>query len=140
VNRRIIVAVVLALLLAASAYAQTISFDWDELGAHGTPKQVQAAIDNGADVNAADLRDGFTPLMCAAEWNRMPEVITVLLKAGANINAKDMFGMTALIWAARDNSPKVITILLKAGADAKAKNNEKLIGTDALKQLEEASK
>jgi len=61
--------------------------------------------------------------------------------------------MTALMYAAWENpNPEVVVTLLKAGADVKAKSysgktafdyaqdNEKLKGTDALKQLEEASK
>jgi ankyrin repeat protein len=49
----------------------------------------------------------------------VPEVITVLLKAGADGTAKDSMGKTAFDYA---------------------KNNEKLKGTDAIRQLEEASK
>jgi predicted oxidoreductase len=43
-----VVAVVLAVLLAASAYAQTT--DFFELVSSGTPQTVQAAIDKGANV------------------------------------------------------------------------------------------
>ena len=82
------------------------------------------------------------------------EVITTLIKAGADINARDTeYDKTALLWAAKGQfTPKVITLLLKAGLDAKAKDkmgytaldyakyNERLRGTEALKQLEEASK
>ena len=76
-------------------------------------------------------------------------LINVLLRAGADIEARN----AALIRTAwRNPNPEVITVLLKAGADAKAKNkegqtafdnakyNENLKGTDALRQLEEASK
>jgi len=118
----------------------------------GTPESVQAAINQGADVNAQDPLYGRTPLLWAAWRNQNPEVITILLKAGADVNMKDANGCTPLLWAAWGNqNPEVITVLLKAGADAKAKNNqgktafdnaqanEKLKGTTALKQLEEAS-
>jgi len=84
--------------------------------------------------------------MWAAEENPNPEVFTTLLKAGADIEARDNGGGTALMVAAgRNPNPEVITALLKAGADAKAKNkagqtaldsakyNENLKGTDALK-------
>ncbi len=94
----------------------------------------------------------MTPLMCAAAFNQNPEVITTLLKAGADINAQNESAsrMTALMWAAVNNqNPEVIMRLLKAGADAKAKNSagktafdyaHRLKGTDAYRQLEEASK
>jgi uncharacterized protein len=113
---------------------------------------VQAAISKGADVSATN-DDGWTPLMMAAYSNKNPEVITVLLKAGANLSAGNRYGVTALILAASANqNPEVLVTLLKAGADAKAhdvtgatalyaaQDNEKLKGTAALRQLEEASK
>ena len=186
-KKRIVIAVVLAVLLAALAYAQTT--DFFALVKTGMPQDVQAAIDKGADVNARDTTRDFTPLMYAASFNPNPDVITVLLKAGADIKARSNSGTTALMAAAGDQSPEVITVLLKAGsdinahngagatalmyaagvnqnpevimmllkagADAKAKdsigqtafdyaqdnaNHAQLKDTDALKQLEEASK
>jgi ankyrin repeat protein len=187
VKKRIVVAALLAVLLAASAYAQTT--DFFILVETGTPQDVQAAISKGADVNArVGTREETTPLIAAAAYNKDPEVISILLKAGADIDARDLhYGATALIWAANNNqnpeiiatllkagadieahnkdgetalivagwwnlNPEVITVLLNAGANAKvknsegktafdyAKNNWALEGTDALKQLEEASR
>ncbi|MGA2612124.1 MAG: ankyrin repeat domain-containing protein [Spirochaetia bacterium] len=185
-KKRIVVVVGLAVLLAASAYAQTTDFHFFALVEAGTPQDVQAAISKGLDVNAKD-KEGYTLLMHAANnqnplvittllkagadinardtafggtalvwaagWNQNPEVITVLLAAGADINAMDNYGRTPLMAAARDNrNPEVLTTLLKAGADGKVKNNtgktafdlaqnnRRLKGTDALKQLEEATK
>ena len=126
--------------------------DFFELVGTGTPQSVQAAINQGADVNARDMY-GRTPLMLATEYNQNPEVIITLLDAGADVNARDNYVETPLMWAARFNqNPEVITTLLMAGADAKAENkagktafdnaqaNEKLKGTDAYRKLEEASK
>ena len=95
-KKRIFV-VFLAVLLAASANAQTPKL----IAAvqSGAPQDVQAAIDEGADVNA--LNGGLTPLEWAAYLNKNPEVITTLLKAGANIEARDVrlgIGGTALGW------------------------------------------
>ena len=54
------------------------------------------------------------------------EVITTLIKAGADINTRGTeINRTALIWASKGQiNPKVITLLLKAGIDAKAKDNK----------------
>jgi uncharacterized protein len=119
----------------------------------GTPQQIQAAITNGVDVNAADLQYGITPVMSAANNNTNPEVIALLIRAGANVNAADNEGSTPLMKAAAYNpNPAVITALLKGGADAKAKNklgqtaldyaqyNDSLKGTDAIMKLEQATK
>ena len=61
----------------------------------------------------------MTALMYAAMGNTNPEVIRVLLDAGADGKARDKNGKTAFDYA---------------------QDNEKLKGTDALRKLEEASK
>ena len=121
-NRRIAVAAVFALLLLASAYAQTT--DFFELVRTGTPQEVQVALDNGADLNAHNIGDGTTPLIAAAAYNKNPEVVTTLLKAGAGLEARDsVHGGTALLWAASFNkNPEVTATLLTAGADIRASN------------------
>ena len=121
-NRRIAVAAVFALLLLASAYAQTT--DFFELVRTGTPQEVQTAIDKGADLSARDNGFGLTPLIAAAAYNKNPEVVTTLLRAGADLEARDsVHGGTALLWAATWNqNPDMITTLLKAGADIEARN------------------
>ena len=150
-GKRRMVTVVLAVFMVASAHAQTAVLF--AVAITGTPQDVQAAIDKGADVNAYNSAY-MTPLITAASFNTDPEVITTLLKAGADLEARDSspYGMTALMGAAYTNrNPEVIITLLKAGADARAKDkggrtafdwaqrNFSLKGTDALKQLEEAS-
>jgi len=65
VKKQIVVAVVLSLLLAASAYAQT---DFFALVKTGTPQDVQAAIKSGAKVNAPN-ENGDTALMFAVIYN-----------------------------------------------------------------------
>jgi ankyrin repeat protein len=88
-------------------------------------------------------------LMHAVKWNSTPQVIAVLLKAGANINSQDKNGMTALMYA---SLPEVVLTLLKAGADAKVRNSRGdtafdlvrssslLKDTEAYRQLEEATR
>jgi ankyrin repeat protein len=51
-------------------------------------------------------------------------VIVTLLKAGANINAQQKDGGTALMYAAVSNPPEVIATLLKAGANINAQDND----------------
>jgi ankyrin repeat protein len=71
----------------------------------------------GADLEARDT-NGSTPLMHAALFSDCPEVITTLLKAGAEVKAKDYEGKTAYDYA---------------------QVNEKLKGTDAYRRLQKAS-
>jgi ankyrin repeat protein len=92
-------------------------------------------------------------LMVAAAENGNPDVLTTLIEAGADVNARDIDGWTPLIMAAKNwrNPTGMITALLNAGADAKvkdkagkmainyAKENERLSDTDALRALQNAS-
>ena len=134
---RIVVAIVFALVMAASACAQTT--DFPELAKTGTPQSIQAAIDQGADVNAeisevtawglSDSKvnsDARTPLMWAAAYDPDPYVILTLLRARADINARHKVdGETVLMYAACDNeNPAITTALLQAGADLKARDSD----------------
>jgi len=50
--------------------------------------------------------------------------ITLLLESGANINAKDKNGQTALHYASAANNHETFNFLLKRGADFEAKDND----------------
>ncbi|MGA2548251.1 MAG: ankyrin repeat domain-containing protein [Rectinemataceae bacterium] len=121
-NRNLFAVVVLTFFVAVStAYTQTT--DFFDLVTSGTPKDVQAAIFKGADVNARTLA-GWTPLMFAARYDRNLDVITALLKAGADVNARDSKGETPLMFAAEHNpNPDVVTTLLKAAANVNARSS-----------------
>ena len=57
--------------------------------------------------------DGYTPLHFAAKSNTNPAIISVLLNAGADANARTKNGFTALhIAAAGNKNPVVFKILL----------------------------
>jgi len=81
-------------------------------------RRVYDDSENPHAVSTARTDEGMTPLMDAAMNNHNPEVITTLLKAGADAKAKDSAGKTAFDYA---------------------QNNEKLKGTDAYRKLQEAS-
>ena len=56
-----------------------------------------------------------------AAFNGTPSVVNLLLKAGANPNVTDLFGLTPLRWVYLGKKlPKVIRLFLEAGADAQA--------------------
>jgi NAD-dependent DNA ligase len=49
--------------------------------------------------------------------NRNPEVMRALLVAGADVNAEDKNGSTALYWARLEKNAQAVTTLIEAGAD-----------------------
>lgn len=108
-------------LRSATLEAKKISV-FISLCGDATPREVQAALNAGADVNARD-RDGSTPLQYAAGWNPNSEVIKLLLETGADVNARQDDGSTPLQNAAWKNpNPEIIKLLLNAGADVNARN------------------
>ena len=58
----------------------------------------------------------------AVEDNNAMEV-TRLIQAGANVNARDSIGYTALMWAAHYDAVDAAKALIEAGADMNAKDN-----------------
>jgi ankyrin repeat protein len=79
---------------------------------------VQAAIAAGADVNYS--YEGKSCLSIAAA-NGHNEVVSLLITAGVNKEAKQNGGVTALIIAAATDQGKCVDVLLTAGADKEAK-------------------
>ncbi len=75
---------------------------------------LQHLIAAGADVNK-ELKDGITPLMIASKY--APKVIQFFIDNGADVNAKDRKGRTALTWATLTNQNRaVIQLLVDNGA------------------------
>ena len=90
---------------------------------------VAGCIADGADVNASaeqgrNVRTpGSTPLHLASEAGRDTAVISLLLGAGAGVQARDSRNYSPLHKAAEGGTPSVVRALLQAGAevDARAK-------------------
>jgi ankyrin repeat protein len=69
----------------------------------------------------AQAPDGTTPLHWAAHDNDLAKV-QQLIKAGANVNAKNDYGATPMSEAAVTGNPALIEALIKAGADVESAN------------------
>ena len=92
-------------------------------------KVVKLLIDNGADINAADLF-GSTVLMLAvaSENSQSLDIIKLLVDRGADINAKntknDETPLMATIESKNRNTLDVVKFLINEGADVNAKSFE----------------
>jgi uncharacterized protein len=62
------------------------------------------------------------PIFEAIRW-RNPENVRILIKAGADLNARNGHGWTPLIQAAASNAYEAMYVLLEAGADFQAKES-----------------
>jgi len=96
----------------------------------GDVEGVKQLLNNGADPNTPPNRNdnGMTALMFAA-WKGHSEIVRLLVRAGANVNAVSNTGATALVYAANAGSEESVKILLDNGARTDIKMPD---GTTAL--------
>lgn len=82
---------------------------------------LKALIEAGADIHEAEPKYRSNSLHLAANSSRNPKVIDALLASGANIDARNYLGETALIMSVNTNpETKITTQLIKCGADINA--------------------
>jgi len=102
--------------LAASVDATAAGTDSEKLYAvirAGDGNGIKALLDGGVSPNVRDSKD-ITPLMYASETGTVAEM-RVLLEHGADVNAQNAFGSTALMWSVYD--VQKVRLLLEHGAD-----------------------
>ncbi|XP_061491677.1 fibronectin type 3 and ankyrin repeat domains protein 1 [Rhineura floridana] len=83
---------------------------------------IEWMIQDGCEVDPKDTSLEWTPLIRLCAISGKPAVATLLLDAGANVNAKDKDGKTPLMVAALNNYEELVALLLERGADPDVKN------------------
>ena len=84
----------------------------------GDAERVNSLLTNDKSLVKARDKDGSTPLHCAA-WKGHQQVVALLLKAGADVNAQnenDHWGTTPLHAAAHANQAAIAQLLIDHGA------------------------
>lgn len=99
-------------------------------------KRNRAAVDALLARGAAVNRAGWAPLHYAAAGGDA-DITRILIKRGAELNARAVAGITPLMMAAREGQEEAVAVLLQAGADAKLTNSE---GLNAAQVAEKADK
>jgi len=95
----------------------------------GHDEAAAVLLERGADVNAvADTTSRVSPLHSATAAGSLA-AITLLLEAGATVDAQQEGGWTALMAAALHGRVDLVRVLLAAGADSRLKGQD---GRDAL--------
>ncbi|MBU3181713.1 ankyrin repeat domain-containing protein [Clostridium psychrophilum] len=89
-------------------------------------KVIEILINNGADINSHHSKFLETPLhkLCARIIPHI-DVITMLLKKGAEVNAINISGKTPVFYCSFNYSVQLLNLLLKYGADINIKDKYK---------------
>lgn len=89
-----------------------------EAAYRGHLEVVRELLDRGADVEARD-----TPLLRTTGYSESPAIMELLLKRGANVNARNFKGQTSLHYAVEYGCWRSLPILIAHGADLQARDN-----------------
>lgn len=98
----------------------------------GNLKIVSLLINNGANINIVSGDRGNTPVMDAAAEG-YTEILTKLIRSGAELNLKSKSGQTALILAVGCKAEDAALVLIESGADIDIKDD---LGMHAKKYAE----
>jgi ankyrin repeat protein len=88
-----------------------------DLAREGQVACIEALVKGGALINATISEQGTTPLMMAAARSNTA-LVKRMLSLGANVHAKDRFGITALFQASLSGHTENIQSLVDAGANS----------------------
>jgi len=105
------------LLSLASALAQDTSDRYYQAIRNNDLASLRSLV-KASEVNAKDPRES-TPLMYAAAYGSI-DAMRMLLDAGADVNAKNAFDATALMWCANDLAK--VRLLVEKGANVNARS------------------
>ena len=87
---------------------------------------VRLLIKTGADLNAWDRTDGWTPLHMAV-YHGYTDIAEILVNAGANVDGKDQYNNAPLHYGALLGRKDTVRLLIDKGADVNIKGSDGII-------------
>lgn len=103
------------LAFAGTASALSLNEEFIQVCTNGDESAAVRLLDEGANIEARDGCDHQTALVFAADRGHLP-IVRLLVSRGADINAQDDKGWTALSEASYMGHPKVVGFLLESKA------------------------
>ncbi len=86
----------------------------------GNVQAARSALRNGADANAKEHEPPYRTLLIIVADEGKENLAKLLVEYGADVNAKDVHGDTALMWAANAGHLNVFKFLVEHGANVNA--------------------
>ncbi|XP_040217366.1 fibronectin type 3 and ankyrin repeat domains protein 1 isoform X1 [Rana temporaria] len=83
---------------------------------------IQWMINDGCEVDSRDRHLKWTPLMRVSAVTGNTDIARSLIRAGAEVNAKDRDGKSPLMVAALNNHEDLVRLLIESGADCSITN------------------
>ncbi|MCU7828420.1 MAG: ankyrin repeat domain-containing protein [Candidatus Thiodiazotropha sp. (ex Myrtea sp. 'scaly one' KF741663)] len=85
-------------------------------------EEVKERLESGSDIEEKD-RDGRTPLLNSVSGSNISiELVSLLINCGANTNAQDNAGFSALHFCAQEKQPEIAELLIDNGANVNLKD------------------
>lgn len=97
---------------------------WFAAGSFGKQADIDLAVSSGASVNAHESKERYTPVHVAA-MSGNTKAMHAMIANGADINAVDEDGRTALMMALFRQQAETSVALVQAGADLEARDKRK---------------
>lgn len=88
----------------------------------GNINTVRGFLNQGMNVNNKVGAGISTPIGLAAQFGHT-DIVRLLIRAGANVNIRDINGWTPLMWAATKGYLEIVRLLIQAGANVNNRSN-----------------
>ena len=94
---------------------------------------IKSLIQSGANINAQEISNGYTPVMYAIKYNKIKALRSLILN-GADLQKTNLQGQTALHVAASLDNAQAIEVLLAARIDATIRDKKGNRAAEYMKQ------